>query len=177
MIEIGFGAVPTIEIRIKPPPQPTKTTTIATTKNSMSPSPINANEATMTEQPKKDGKTTPTGMNKWLLPPKLKSSSRHSRGRLSAANGEPKGNTDEDGFITSGRAIAGRGRNGKSKATQLTSSAKAANKASRQQTEAMEKLTKGATAKVAKAAGCAKNHEAPRKLTSDDTEEGSQAEL
>ena len=52
LIEIGFGAVPTIEIRKKPPPQPTKTT-IATTKNSMSPSPINVNEATMTEQQQK----------------------------------------------------------------------------------------------------------------------------
>ena len=41
----------------------------------------------------------------------------------------------------------------------------------------MEKLTKGATTKVAKAAGCAKNHEAPMKLKNDNAEEGSQGEL
>ena len=139
--------------------QPTKAA-IPTSNIPMTPTPVTDANAAKMNSPPTTKKTSNTGsLNAWLQPPTLKSS-QISRGHGSVANGERTGIGDDDGFITSGRAFARRGRVGKPTTTQATSANKALAKATRQRSEAMDKMKQGATT-VAKAAVADKNHEAP----------------
>ena len=142
MISIITSALPSINITEKLPPQPTKVA-IAPRTAAMSPSPVpDANEAPMSEPPNQKETTATTSHNKWLQPPKLKSS-QNSCGRSSVAYGALRDGDDDDGFITVGRAFTNCGRDEKSKANQQTSADKAKSKAVQQESEVTEKKTKG----------------------------------
>ena len=98
LIKIGSGALPSIEIKEKPPTQPTKVPFEPITA-AMVPSPVTVANKEPLDEPQQT-EVIAAGRNKWLQPPKLKSS-RNSRGRSSVANGELR-DSDMDGFATVG---------------------------------------------------------------------------